>query len=209
MRSGNSFDRCETTFWFKYLSSRLITWSLAPLILIWPVWGLYCAIPRRMCQSLCPIRCGGLRSSGIKMCVYLKTTKEFLNTNTFLEGLVKYSINVMLMLPRTAGPTRTPDTDIDSLASLVLALDTENWATGMRCGSAFIPCAIHRRTAPLRCRSLSEYVASDHSPLLDQKRPLMKVQRWALLCRSTPMITSLWWLKQRSGRHWRGNLFGL
>lgn len=62
------------------------------------------------------------------------------------------------MQPGTAGLTLTSDTDIDSLASRVLALDTQNSATEMRCGSTLIHCIIYSETPCIRCFSLSEYV---------------------------------------------------
>lgn len=57
------------------------------------------------------------------------------------------------MQATTAGPTLTSDTDIDSLGSLALALDTQNSASEMRCGSAFILCVIYCETASIRCSS--------------------------------------------------------
>lgn len=68
----------------------------------------------------------------------LRQQNEFLHTEAFFKGLFKNSIYVTLMQPGTAVLTLTSDTNKDSLGSLVLALDTQNSGSEMRCGSTFI-----------------------------------------------------------------------
>lgn len=53
------------------------------------------------------------------------------------------------MQPGTAVLTLTSDTDIDSLGSLVLALDTRSCASEVRRGSTFIPSVIFSETASI------------------------------------------------------------
>lgn len=123
----------------------------------------------------------------------LRQQNEFLHTDAFFKGLLKNSIYVTLMQPGTAGLTLTSDTDIDSLGSLVLALDTQNSASEMRCGSTFIFCVISFETASIRCCSLSGYVVAGLLFTLCTVNISSPMNAWLseLLCSSTRKIASV------------------
>lgn len=96
------------------------------------------------------------------------------------------------MQPGTAGLTLTSDTDIDSLGSLMLALDTQDSAREMRCGSTFILSVIYSETTSIRCCSLSECVVMDlfiYTMYSEYQLPV-KALLAVLLWSSTPKISS-------------------
>lgn len=148
---------------FRWLQGPLTLNALSPQINIKQLPGSFCIL------LWCVMTCGRPVSLNIKGILtshkcntsILRQQNEFLNTDAFFKGLRKNSIYVPLMQCGTAGLTLTSDTDIDSLGSLVLALDTQNSASEMRCGSTCILPVIYFETAPIRCPPLSGYVAAD------------------------------------------------